>query len=734
MTILASLYMAQTSTRAGPDFNSLARNDEDILPPLERGVPVVAAGANFGMLRVRTPELYGTQNMDDDPQAEPDCEPPKSTSRWNLLCYVILGASAGAAMRVLLALDMSAAMYIEFRVHGLESHVTLLEAAPWVLVFGALFGFVGWKLRARALPLRAQPWLPLLPSLVLTLPWLGAACLVLMRDQLKPPSWLVFALAELYPPSEWMLFLLLFCLAISFGLIVAHLLPTYFERLSKAERMLKTIPWVLAGLFFAVFAVLNVRALLAGHHGYADSGFVAEALWNTLHGRFLHCNYFPNPQLLADHFSPIWIALIPLYLIYPDHATLCVLSAFLLASAIPLSYRLTMVHTGCRLTACVMAIAMFLYAPLTHENSSFTYGFQAELFALPFLLAGFCYLPKSREWDSKSAYLLYGFLFLTLLCKENMALPVTMTGVYLLYQTRDWRRSLPVIGGGFLWGLLTTRWLIPMLKDGSEYYQFDQFYGHIGHSLSEVVIYVITHPGFLLARIVDHMTLTYVVMLLLPLCFLSLRRLDLLAIGSATVFFLIIAQGEAMRSIQQHYKISLIPIILVAAVCGLSGTDKWVMRWCGIGQRGARLGTLATLLICSLSSAYFFGAGPGTRGFRPEMYDRNHPRAESLATLKGLVPREAVLYASHRAAGRFTDRPELHVIDAAHPPPVRPDPDVLVVDLEYQWGFMNAFEAAVETYDADPNYQRIEGYPPFHVFARAPYVEVLRQGNPATQP
>jgi hypothetical protein len=65
---------------------------------------------------------------------------------------------------------------------------------------------------------------------------------------------------------------------------------------------------------------------------------------------------------------------------------------------------------------------------------------------------------------------------------------------------------------------------------------------------------------------------------------------------------------------------------------------------------------------------------------------------------------------------------------------VRPDPDVLVVDLEYQWGFMNAFEAAVETYDADPNYQRIEGYPPFRVFARAPYVEVLRQGNPATQP
>lgn len=643
------------------------------------------------------------------------------------ILYPAFGAIAGVAIRVLLSTQYSTAMHIDFHALGLLHHVTILQALPWAVGFGAIMAAIGWKLHPLALPVRSRPWIPLIPTVLVTLPWLLAHALILAKNWGRPPRWFAYWLAEFYPPNEWMLFLTQIAVATSIAFTFLHLCPNGFDRLTASPRLLSSIPWGLAAGFFAVFATLNVLALLAGHRGYADSGFVAEALWNTLHGRFLHCNNFHHPMLLADHFSPIWLILIPAYMIYPDHATLAVLSALILASAIPLSYRLAMVHTGCRLTACAVAIAVFLYPPLTHENSSFTYGFSAEMCSLPILLAGFAYLPQSREWTQRACWRLYGFMFLALLCKENMALPVTMTGVYLCYQTRDWRRSIPMVALGFSWGLLTTRWLIPMLKGGAEFYQFDQFYGHLGQSLSEVVLYVITHPAFLMGRLAEHRTLTFITMLLLPVCLLAVRRLDLLAIGSATLFFLIIGRGEAMRSIQQHYKISLVAVVLVAMICSLSRNDKILMKWCGVGQKQARLGLLCALLVCAVSSAFFFGAGPGTRSFRSDIYNIHSPRATSLRQLKAVLPKEAVLYASHRAAGRFTNRPELYVLDAPHKRE-KPAADVVVVDLDYPWGKMAAFEAAAAHYENDPAYTRISGYPPLQVFARSPFTEIL-QGN-----
>ncbi len=632
--------------------------------------------------------------------------------------YLVAGAVLGATVRLWLAVRLSPGHYIGLSVVGFREWPSAGPVAGWAVAGAVGLGaWYVWRRRLAGAPPLPSWWLP--PLLLLANgwtvgPWLRARVVQTLTANgfaLPGVDPLDAALAG-FPPSLGALFVLFASLAFFLGAEALTLPP---PPATAPPFWTPRRGWVLAGavavVFAAVFGVLNVRQLWAGHLGYTDSGFTAEALWNTLHGRFLHTNYLADPLLLADHFSPIWLALLPAFAVYPRHETLCVLSALLLAACVPLSYRLARRAGASSGLAAAFAVAVSCYPPLTLENSSFSYGFQAELVALPLLLAAYAHLPWGEgPYARRDFFWLCAGLGAALLCKESVALTVAATGLYLWWRTRRAAFGLPVLLVGVAWGVAIPKWVVPALKGGNPYFQVDHFYGHLGGSPAAVIWHVLRAPDYLLVQLADPLVLTSVAMLLLPLAGLALARPALLAVALPTGFFLIVSNSEMTRSVQFHYKITLLPALLAAAAAGLPAAADWLARGAGVPAAAARRGVVVALLVSAVTAAWAYGAGPWTRAFDPAWFDHRHPEAVRLRALRDRIPRDAVLYATHRAAAQFTDRPHLFIISAPYGPRHPPPPDYVLVyaNQDTLWGNAADAAAAVEQCLADGRHVVLE--------------------------
>ncbi len=627
-----------------------------------------------------------------------------------LIVDVVSGAIALASLRLLLALKFPGIMYVGFRRIGIRESVSAGTLSQWIVAGGLLFA--AWSVVRNRIMTASNGSTMLMPPSSILLP------------NIVTVAWYL-GFGE-YPtiPS---LFLFIFTAALFAGWESCRF-PDLISGIEKKSALMTVVMWLLCLSFVITFGILNVLQLHAGHMGYADSGFVAEALWNTLHGRFLYSNNFDHPMLLADHFSPVWLLMLPFYWLYPDHETLCVASAILLGSTIPIVYFLARSRTGSVAVAIAFAVAIYLNPAITLENSSFTYGFQAELFALPFLLAACFFLPESREMDRRSYGLLLVFLLLSLWAKENVSLPVTMVGVYVLWKTRLARLGVPIIGLGLIWGYTTTEILLPAMKGGADFYQFERFYGHLGRSIPEVLVYLARHPSVLVDRLLDGHTWQFIILLLLPFCLMALARLDILLIGSATMFFLTIGRLESMRCIKFHYKLTLLPFVIYAAVMGFNKIQSSLENRSAANPARIRQGLLVTLLAAAVSCGYLFGAGPMTRQFR-----LNHfvvmPRARFVLNAKEIIPQDAVLFASTRLAGGFTNRPNMYLIGL----PATAEPEVILVDTYYPWGSVETNQEFFHRYMNDDSFELVAQRNYIYLLAKREIAAELRtriQGDP----
>ncbi len=614
-------------------------------------------------------------------------------------------------------------MAVEFRSLGSRHHVTLSMALASILGGAILFMLLHVWLESRQ-PAKGSRLFRLLPVIAsglvlpLVLPWLGVLLLLAVQALWGwlPPAGLRQVLLSSYPPNEWHLLL---WLVASFLVVIgfAAQAPTRLTlHLDSESRWWTWWPWVLFAVFVFVFGSLNVMQLLAGHMGFHDGGFAAEGLHHTLHGKFLHSNSFKASPLIADHFAPLVLVLVPLAAILPIFPMLCVVSAISLGLAIPLTWRLAMKYTGSPLTAAVFSLAVFLYPPLTTENSSFTYGFQTEHLSVPILLAALYYLPMNREYSWTDWTKLAGLLFVALLSRETVALPVLLCGMYVLWRTRSWRYSLPLIITALLWGWAIPNVVVPWLR-GGEYYLIGYYYSKLGESLGDVLVNVATHPWILLQRLAHPQALFFLVIMILPLGGSALARLDLLAIGSATFFFLLIADSLHFLSYNQHYKCTILPIVILASVAGYPTVEAWLARRFQTDLTMARQGWMCGILVIAFASAWLFGAGPLTRGYRPELFDWRNGKAMDARYLAGTTPTDAVVYASQRMGSFLAEHPRLYIV-GADLPAVVPPPDLLVIDTRYDWGDSERNQQTVEMYATHPDYVTLARYSHVYVIIR----------------
>jgi len=551
------------------------------------------------------------------------------------------GAIAGAAASILHAapFDPFYGRYVE-PVTGL----TVLAAALGCLV-GALLAVIAWLLIGRLSAVRpgsdlrqvlASSSLAFVPCYLL---------LVLIPEYLSLGS-----------PSIYSRFLFILCLGAVVFLAVILAKPRTDVGPPKFCRALIACCAAIT-LNALLFSVLSIRMHQAVNLGYTDSGVWAEALSNTLRGRFLHSNTFPFGNVLGDHFVPIILLLLPVFAVFPRHETLHVMHSVAISlGALPV-FLLAWRRWRMALPAFLASVAYLLVPTTSNLVFSYTYGFHPVALSIPLLLASFYFLVEgklARFWI---------FTVLALMCNESVALAVALVPLFILFRLKRKRLAASVFVLGTAWLFLSVYLIIPHFKGGSPYWQIEYLYSEVGGSAPGFVRHVAQHPVEVAKLAFTGRKLTFLLQLLVPLGLLPLLSPAALAAAVPTAFFLLLGKRADLQSIASHNQSTLIPLLFLAAIDAIGFLGRVQLR-----ARNARhvLPLRAPLitalsgfvLTTSLVSCYFFGYWPFSRSFNPNLFKPSQ-RDLLVKDLRRLIPRSASLCATDRVASHFVDQGDL---------------------------------------------------------------------------
>jgi uncharacterized membrane protein len=292
----------------------------------------------------------------------------------------------------------------------------------------------------------------------------------------------------------------------------------------------------------------------------------------------LHDGFGPNFSVLGDHFSPIDMALAPLYWIWDGPQTLLVAQAVLFALAIPWLWvftRRAMGGSGRKATAAayLACVGYGLSWPLA-AAVAFDYH---EVAFVPVLTA--IALERLQAGRLRSALIALGVL---LLVKEDMGLLVAGIGVFLAVSVSPTVRRqrlvgliLVVVGIGYT--LFATDVLIPAFGGRANYYWA---YSHLGNNVPQVISHLLHHPGqFFQLMVTPSVKLRTWKWLFAAFCFLPLLSpLTLAALPLLVERMLADPQYSHWWGTHFQYNAFIVTILVFAAVDGAVRLDRWATR------------------------------------------------------------------------------------------------------------------------------------------------------------
>jgi uncharacterized membrane protein len=292
----------------------------------------------------------------------------------------------------------------------------------------------------------------------------------------------------------------------------------------------------------------------------------------------LHDGFGPNFSVLGDHFSPLDVALAPLYWIYDGPQTLLVAQAVLFALAIPWLWvytRRAMGGSGRKATAAayLACLGYGLSWPLA-AAVAFEYH---EVAFVPVLTA--IALERLQAGKLRAGLIALGFL---LLVKEDMGLLVAGIGFVLAVSLSPTVRRQRLVGlvlivVGVAYTYVATSVLIPAFGGRANYYWA---YSALGQNIPQLVGHLVHHPGqFFQLMVSPSIKLRTWKWLLLAFCFLPLLSpLTLAALPLLTERMLADPQYVHWWGTHFQYNAFVVTILAFAAVDGAVRLDRWGTR------------------------------------------------------------------------------------------------------------------------------------------------------------
>lgn len=271
--------------------------------------------------------------------------------------------------------------------------------------------------------------------------------------------------------------------------------PLREERLARAAAWFEARHrWLLGGGLVAAGAYLvsfKVRQQLSFHTGAYDLSMFHHAVHNTVHGSFMHA-FGIERSFFSEHFSPLLLALVPLYAVAPSPLSLLVVQALAVSAACVPLYLLARDH-GLARPASTLVTAAFLFSSVLWRG--FAFDFHVELLGVPLVFTAALALHR-RRWG-----LYYLAALGALFVKEDMVLVVGALAVLALDRERRWH-ALATWVLCAVWGYLAWKVAIPLsYPDARTTSHFVERYGHLGNGYGGILWGLVSRPGFVLGRI-----------------------------------------------------------------------------------------------------------------------------------------------------------------------------------------------------------------------------------------
>lgn len=418
------------------------------------------------------------------------------------------------------------------------------------------------------------------------------------------------------------------------------------EWLHRAEPYLVI---ALAVIYFLIYSVLSILRHVTYHSFGPDLGIFDQVFWNTTQGRFFESTMSlaqPAPHsYLADHFSPVYLLLLPVYAIVPYPETLVVIQTLFLALGVWPIYLLARLKLPPGFPRLVWVLAYFLFLPLAFINL-----FDFHELALSVLPLGFAlYFLQRRRMG-----LFLVSLFATFLIKEELPLIGIGFGAYILLGKRDWKLGLGVMAGSLAAFLAIVRLVIPAFSgDQAAFFaaRFNFRYGELGTSPEQIIATAVTNPGKLIHTLIQPQKFKFLAGIFGPVLGLTALSGYAVILVVPTLGYLLLSSYAPQFSFSRHYSAPLIALVLGTSILGFARLRP-SMR----GPVGA--GVLASSLAFSIA----FGDLPFSRHFDRQMFE-TEARYTAFAPNLALIPASASVAAENNLTPHLSQRRYIYNIE-----------------------------------------------------------------------
>jgi uncharacterized membrane protein len=389
----------------------------------------------------------------------------------------------------------------------------------------------------------------------------------------------------------------------------------------------------------AAFAVLFVFAVVVHYTVFGmarlDLGDMVQAIWSTLHGRFLESTTEGGLQSdrLGSHVDPFLLLFAPLFWIWSSPLPMLVVQVLAVASGALPVFWLARKHLDSSRAAAHFAFAYLLY-PATQFNAfTLNAGFHSVSFALPLVLYAIWFLDEDR---------LVAFSAVALLaCTTKEEIPIAVGCLGLWYAVRTGRRlfGFSVFAVGLGVTLFDFLWVIPHFAPGGVN-PLAERYAAVGGTPRGMVHKLFTDPAAFVHAIATGHKAAYLVLLLVP--FLGLWLLEpLLFLGAVPDLVINLLSSEGgQTSIVFQYTAGILPFVLAATIFGATRFRRRADRlslWVLVGAA----------VLALYSPIRLLGADVPALG---------SPRVAAKAHALSLVPRGAPVSASNQLGAYLSTR------------------------------------------------------------------------------
>lgn len=377
----------------------------------------------------------------------------------------------------------------------------------------------------------------------------------------------------------------------------------------------------LAVVYFALYSTLSVLRHRTYHSFGFDLGLYDQVFWNTTQGRWFESTMtgaMPAPHSqLGDHFTPIYLAVLPFYFLYPHPETLLVIQTMVIALGAWPVYLLAR-HLLPPGYALLWVVAYFLFIPLAYLN---LFDFHETAFSIAPLGFALYFLERGRRLS---------FLFSLLIAflgKEEMALIGAGFGLYALLGKRDWKLGLGVLAASLATFEVIVQVLIPYFAGGHSYPYIALRYNAVGGSPIGILRTALTDPLRIVRAVAQAKKAIFVIAIFGPVLGLSALAGWATILVLPTLSYTLLSAYEPQFSFTSQYSAPLIPLVVGTAIIALARMPKHTRTYLAAG-----------VLASSLIFSWAYGDLPYSRKFDWTLFQPQSRYASFLPALDQISP------------------------------------------------------------------------------------------------